>query len=131
MKKWYSVILNLISFFLLLMAIIHMAFWEIFDWKVTLACLNEENRNAMYTLDIIVIFFFILMALITAFYKKELVNSGLGRFILVLFSSVAFLRVILEFIIWSPPDLLMIIPSLFIGIAYSLPLWIRRLVWTE
>jgi hypothetical protein len=130
MKKSYKVLLNSISLLIFLLSFFHIAFWEIFNWKVTLACLSSDNRNIMYALNITSILNLFAMVIITAFYRFELLNSGLGRFILIWFSSFGFLRVILEFVLWnSSPSIIIVVLCLFIGIVYSLPFWMKKLVW--
>jgi hypothetical protein len=131
MKKWYSISLDIISLCLLIMAAFHIAFWKIFDWKNTLACLSEGNRNAMYTLDLMVIICFIAIALITIFLKKELLTTLLGKFILIWFSFFGISRVVIELIIWDPPDATVLILGSLTGIIYALPLLNKKLVWSE
>jgi hypothetical protein len=130
MKKSYLILLNSISIIIFLLTIFHLAFWEILNWEVTLACLNANNRNIMYALNIISIMNFFAMVIITTFYRFELLNTGLGKFILLWFSSLGILRVILEFILWNEsPNFFIITICLFIGIIYSLPLWMKKMVW--
>jgi hypothetical protein len=130
MKKWYSISLNILSFCFLFMAGLHIAFWKIFDWEHTLSCLSEGNRNAMYTLDLMVIILFIAIAFITIFLKKELLTTILGKYILIWFSFFGISRVIIELTIWNPPDLTVLILGSAAGIIYALPLITKKLVLT-
>jgi hypothetical protein len=132
MRKSYLVLLYSISIIIFVLTIFHIGFWEIFNWKVTLASLSVDNRNIMYTLNITQIMNLFAMIIITIFFKNEVLNTKLGRFILIWFSTFYFLRVILEFTLWhSSPNLLIIVLCVFVGMVYTLPLWMKKFVWDE
>ena len=79
-------------------AIFHLLFWKIFDWKEDLKNNSIANRAIIQILNIRLIYIFILMGLIYLFFSEQLMNSTLGKFILVGFFGFWLGRTIEQFI---------------------------------
>ncbi len=59
--------------------IFHLFFWKIFDWKRDLKSLTPVNRAIMQVLNLCLSFVFLLIAYISIFHKDELLNTSLGK----------------------------------------------------
>ena len=61
------------------LAIFHLLFWKIFDWKNDLKNLNFANRAIIQILNTRLIYFFLFVAFLCFVYPHELVNTKLGK----------------------------------------------------
>lgn len=61
----------------LLMALLHMGFYKKFGWKVDLRRVSVLNRRILYTIHWALILMFIMMALLSLVYAREL-SAGRG-----------------------------------------------------
>lgn len=80
------------------MAIFHMMFPKLFDWKQDLQHLKVANRAIIQILNLRLIYFFILVALLCFIFPKELTSTALGQFFMVGMSVFWFTRTIEQFI---------------------------------
>jgi len=74
--------------------IFHLMFWRLFRWREDLASLTLINRSVMQILNLCVTFVFLAMAYVSFFHRPELVQTSLGKTILVAFSLFWFLRMV-------------------------------------
>ena len=72
--------------------IFHCFFWRVFRWKKDLASLARINRNIMQILNLCLIFVLMVFAFISIYYVSDLINTNLGRGILLAISLFWFLR---------------------------------------
>ena len=75
-------------------AIYHIMFWRLFRWKEDLASLTLINRSVMQILNLCLTFVFLVMAYVSFFHGPELIQTSLGKAILVAFSLFWFLRMV-------------------------------------
>lgn len=75
-------------------AVFHVIFWRLFHWKRDLASLSFINRQVMQILNLCLIFAFLIFAYISLFHTAELLDTSLGRALLLLISVFWVLRAI-------------------------------------
>ena len=80
------------------MAIFHMMFAKIFDWKQDLQKLQLANRAIIQIANLRLIYFFIFVAILCFIFPKELTTTSFGRFFMVGMSVFWFTRTIEQFI---------------------------------
>jgi hypothetical protein len=61
------------------LAIFHVLFWRLFNWKRDLQNLSFANRAIMQILNCRLIYFFLFTAFVCFFYSEELVTTSLGK----------------------------------------------------
>jgi len=106
-------------------AIFHLMFWRIFRWKKDLSRLTFINRSVMQILNLCLTFVFLLMAYISFFNTSELIQTNLGKALLVGFSLFWFLRMIEQIIFFGIRNLISIaltLVFLFGCVIYLIPL---------
>jgi len=81
--------------------IFHVFFWRIFRWPETLMSLNSVNRATMQVLNISITFIFFIFAYISFTHTDELLNTALGRTMLVLISMLWLFRAVLQIIFYK------------------------------
>jgi hypothetical protein len=72
--------------------IFHVLFWRIFNWPETLMTLNYVNKATIQVLNISITFIFFIFAYISFAHTQELLNTHLGRALLVLISGLWLFR---------------------------------------
>lgn len=72
--------------------IFHMLFWRIFDWPKTLKTTNYINRATIQVLNISITFIFGIFAYISFAHTQELINTNIGRTLLVLIAALWLFR---------------------------------------
>ena len=82
-------------------AIFHLMFWRLFHWRKDLASLTLINRSVMQILNLCITFVFLVMAYVSFFHRPELVQTSLGKTILVAFSLFWFLRMIEQMVFFG------------------------------
>jgi len=82
-------------------AVFHLMFWRLFRWKKDMASLTFTNRSIMQILNLCLIFIFLVMAYVSFFHSPELIQTSLGKTILILFSLFWFLRTIEQVIFFG------------------------------
>lgn len=75
-------------------AVYHTMFWRLFRWKEDLASLRRINREVMQVLNLCLTFVFLVMAYVSFFHTSELIQTSLGKTLLIAFSLFWFLRMI-------------------------------------
>ena len=113
------------GFYNLGFAIFHLLFWRLFRWKRDLSSLTFINRSVMQILNLCLTFVFLLMAYISFFNTSELIQTNLGKALLVGFSLFWFLRMIEQVIFFGIRNSISIILTLiflFGCVIYLVPL---------
>jgi len=113
------------GFYNLGFAIFHLLFWRLFRWKRDLSSLTFINRSVMQILNLCLTFVFLLMAYISFFNTSELIQTNLGKALLVGFSLFWFLRMIEQIIFFGIRNLISIaltLVFLFGCVIYLIPL---------
>ena len=66
----------------LLFVLFHAMFWHLFGWKELLRSLDSVNRSLMPVMNIALITLFAVIGLALCLYPAEVLQTGLGRFLL-------------------------------------------------
>lgn len=93
-RKSFVVIGGLIY---IIFGVFHLSFWSLFDWNLELEKLNKINSNNFQMLNIVFCFFMFSFGITILTYTSRVLNSKLGRSILLISSSFFMLRSIIEF----------------------------------
>jgi len=64
------------------LAMFHLSFWRVFRWPEELLKLHPANRGVMQVLNIMLIFFFLLVAGLEVLLSGEMTGTALGRALL-------------------------------------------------
>jgi len=105
---------------LIVFGLFHLSFWNLFDWKNELTKLNLENSNIMQILNICISVLLLSFGFIFIFYRKEILNTGIGRALQIAFSIFFFARLILGFVFPGEPIILSFI-LLCCALVYLIP----------
>lgn len=81
--------------------VFHVFFWRIFKWPESLASLNHVNRATMKVINISLTFIFFIFAYISFAHADDLLNTGLGRAMLVLISMLWLFRAVLQLVFYG------------------------------
>jgi len=84
----------------LLFGLLHIAFWfdPVIDWKNELVKLTQLNSNIMQMLNIAIIAFFLAFGFIMLYYRREFLDSTLGRVLLIVFALFWLVRLVAEIV---------------------------------
>jgi hypothetical protein len=80
-----------------IMGMFHLSFWVLFDWQNELYKLNQINNNIMQMLNIVCSFFMFSFSYMMLMYNSRVLNSKLGRSILIISSGFFMIRALIEF----------------------------------
>lgn len=108
-------------------AIFHVYFWKLFRWKEDLKRISFANRAILQIANLRLIYFFVFMAVITFFFRTELVHSQMGNWILIGFSFFWWGRLIEQFIFLRVnQSMVHFLSALFFlgGVLYLIPLFV-------
>lgn len=114
------------GFYNLAIAVFHIAFWKIFKWPGDLRNTTSANRAIIQILNIRLIYMFLLMTVLYLFFQDELLNSSIGKVLLIGFAGFWIGRTIEQFIFLRVKSKMVttITILLFIGcIIHILPLF--------
>ncbi len=81
--------------------IFHMLFWRIFKWPETLMSLNYVNKATMQVLNISITFIFFIIAYISFAHTHELLNTQLGKTLLLLISGLWLFRAVQQVVFYK------------------------------
>jgi hypothetical protein len=98
MEKARKIFVTIGGILFLIFGLFHISFWFLFDWNNELVKLNEINSNVMQMLNIGTIVLVLSFGCIMLFYQSEILNTKLGKAMLILFSLFFFARFIAEFV---------------------------------
>lgn len=85
------------SVILLLLAVFHMGFWNLFDWNSQLALLSPDNRAIVQMMAVCTICYLLSMSVILFVCRTEITDSRVGRLLLLSLSLFFAVRFVLEF----------------------------------
>ncbi|MCL2290717.1 MAG: hypothetical protein FWC34_08470 [Bacteroidetes bacterium] len=97
MKKIKNVLVIIGGINFLFFGLFHLTFWHGLNWGNELIKLTEINSNVMQMLNIGIVVFMLALGFIMLFYRKEILNSALGRALLIAFSLFWLARLVGEF----------------------------------
>jgi hypothetical protein len=83
------------------LAVFYLFFWKVFHWKKDLAKLTSVNRAIMQTLNICLIFVFLMMAYVSFFHRAGMLSTNLGNSPLIFFSLGWFLLAVEQVIFFK------------------------------
>lgn len=83
-------------------SVFHFFFFWMLKWEQTLSCLNVDNWAIMMTFNVIANMIFILVSVLSIVFPHRLANEFSGHVWLVFISSIYILRIVAEFVFWSP-----------------------------
>jgi hypothetical protein len=81
----------------IVMGLFHLSFWILFDWQTELFKLNQINSNNMQMLNIVCSFFMLSFSFMLLGYNSRVLNSKLGRSVLIISSGFFLIRALIEF----------------------------------
>jgi hypothetical protein len=81
----------------IVMGVFHLYFWILFDWEAELNKLNQINSNNMQMLNIVCCFFMFSFSYMLLVYNSRVLNSKLGRSVLIISSGFFMIRALVEF----------------------------------
>ena len=84
----------------LLLGILHICFWSLFNWPDELGKLSIDNSNIMQMLNLFLIVFFFYTAFILMFMPGKLLVNTAGRIFIWMFAVLYLARLAMEF--WFP-----------------------------
>jgi len=83
---------------LIILAIFHLSFWNIFNWQEELPKLNDENRGIMQLSTIGFVSLFLALGTIFIIFRSEIANTKLGKALSFALSFFFLVRAISEFL---------------------------------
>lgn len=81
----------------LLIGILHISFWSLFDWTEELAKLSVDNSNVMQMLNLFSIVFFFYTAFVLLYMPGKLLSDTVGRIFIGMFAVLYLSRLAMEF----------------------------------
>ncbi|MEQ8812051.1 MAG: hypothetical protein RIE59_23490 [Imperialibacter sp.] len=81
----------------LLVGILHVSFWSIFDWHDELSKLSVDNSNIMQMLNLFLIAFFFYTAFVLLVMPGKLLSNNAGRAFIGMFATLYLSRLAMEF----------------------------------
>jgi hypothetical protein len=110
--------------FNLVLALFHLMFWQLFNWREDLRSLSFLNRGIMQVLNLTLTFVFIMFAYLSLVHTYELYLTTLGRSLLLSISVLFMLRALMQVVYFrlthwlSTVFLLLFIAG---GLLYGIP----------
>jgi hypothetical protein len=100
MEKFRNILVIIGGVNFLLFGLFHIGFWfdPVMNWKNELIKLTQLNSNVMQMLNLAITVFFLSFGFIMLFYRKDFLNSALGRILLIIFSLFWLVRLIAEIV---------------------------------
>lgn len=89
-----DLLVTLSGAFNLAIAVFHLTFWRLFDWRRDLASLTAINRSVMQILNLCLTFVFLVMAYVLLVHRSEMLATPLGVTLLFAFALFWLLRAI-------------------------------------
>ena len=104
--------------------IFHLFFWRIFNWPESINSLNKVNKSTIQVLNITITFIFVIFSYISFFHTYELLNTILGKSILMFLSILWIFRAIQQVLFYKLKHKLSIFLTayfIFGGLLYGIP----------
>lgn len=105
----------------LLAAILHLSFWNVFDWTYELTKLSIVNSNIMQMLNLFIIVFFVYVGLLLLLKPKTVISTLMGKHFLSLLTTMWTARLAMEFY-FPEGDLVFAAVLVFTILCFSYPL---------
>ncbi|MBM9499968.1 hypothetical protein JWG44_06855 [Leptospira sp. 201903071] len=108
-------------------AVFHLYFWKLFRWKEDLKRVSFANRAILQIANLRLIYVFIFMAVISFFFRTDLVHSRMGTWILIGFSLFWWGRLVEQFIFLRVNQAMVHFLSVLFflgGVLYLIPLFV-------
>lgn len=86
------------GFYNIALALFHLGFWKLFDWDSQLKRMTFANRGILQILNIQIMYYFIMTAMICFVFSEELTTTKLGRWFLIGTSIFWIIRTAQQFI---------------------------------
>jgi hypothetical protein len=103
----------------------HLAFWKLFDWPEDLRSLSYINRAVVQILNLCLTFAFVVFAVPSLVFPKEMVGTDMGRALLLLISAFWLLRAAEQVVFFGVrrlPSVVFLIVFLLGSALYAIPL---------
>lgn len=84
-----------------LLAVFHIMFWKMFNWKESLQSLDYLQRGVMQVLNIHLILAFLLFTYLSLFKIEDLISTGAGRVIMLFIAVFYLIRILNQFIFFD------------------------------
>jgi hypothetical protein len=107
-----------------LFTLFHTGFYWMFKWSQDLAVLQPVNRAILLTLNVVVILLLVYSVIMSLGYPRQLIQTQVGKSLLLFFSSFYLVRIVCEFIYFGfrmPSSLMIITICLIPAICFGLP----------
>lgn len=104
--------------------VFHASFWRIFNWPITINSLDKTNKSTNQVLNISITFIFFIFAYISIFHADELINTPLGKTILIFLSALWSFRAAQQIYFYKLKHKASIFLTFFFivgGIIYGIP----------
>jgi len=83
---------------LIILGIFHATFWNLYDWDTELSNLSQDNENLVQMMNICTICYLLFTGTILLICRSDIVNSRVGKLLLLSLSLFFVVRFILEFL---------------------------------
>jgi len=97
MEKFRKTLVIIGGINLIFWGLFHLTFWNALDWQNELVKLTEMNSNVMQMLNIALVVLLSAFGFVMLFYRGEILNSALGKALLIIFALFWLARLIGEF----------------------------------
>jgi hypothetical protein len=84
-----------------LFVVFHLAFWKLFDWQQSLACLSLGNRAIMEVLNIHTAYVLLVFAILSFVFSHEISTTKLGQSIGIAIAAFWILRAVNQPVFWG------------------------------
>lgn len=85
-----------------LFSVFHLMFYWFLGWRDSLSCLNTDNWAVMMTFNIVANMIFLFVSVLALVFPHRLATEFSGRVWLAFIAAVYILRIIAEFVFWTP-----------------------------
>lgn len=111
-----------------LLVIFHLLFWKMFNWPGDLALLSPDNRAIVQVLNLNCAYGLALFAIVSVFYRHDLLESRLGRFITGAIAGFYVLRAALQLVFFGRDtiSIVMFVFLLVVALMYDIPLHLTK-----
>lgn len=116
------------GFYNIAFAIFHSGFWKLWKWDTELKKLSFTNEWVMQILNVQIIYYFIVTAVICFAFPTELLNSKLGIWFLIATAGFWFVRAIQQFAFWElsvPMTIILTLIFLIGTVIFLIPVFTR------
>lgn len=83
------------------LAVFHVMFWKMFNWKESLKPLDSLQRAIMQVLNIHLLMFMFMVAYMSMFQSEQMMSTPIGRGILIFVAGFYLVRVLNQFIFFD------------------------------